>query len=66
MDLSTGPEMTMGKRFSLTAMPMYVFPGTVKGTQFNIPINGKMESVGTPEQGKFGGFALLLKGAMTW
>lgn len=62
-----GPEVTIVRRFSLSLMPMYILPANVKGVQIVNATEGKPDAtVTTPDQGRFGGFAILLKGTMNW
>jgi hypothetical protein len=61
-----GPEVTMVKRFSVSLTPMYMLPTTVKGGRILVAGEQGLTSQAQPDQGKFGGFALLLKGSMNW
>jgi hypothetical protein len=64
---AVGPEFQLVKRFSVSAMPMYILPTTVKGgTSITIAENGQVNNQAQPDQGKFGGFGVIIKGSLNW
>lgn len=62
-----GPEITMMERFSVSLTPMYIIPASVAGALvLNQRPDGSFENVPGAEIGKFGGFAMMVKGNINW
>lgn len=62
-----GPEIAMINRFSVSLTPLYIFPGTVTGTQvFTQSPDGGFSEAGAKASGKFGGAGILFKASINW
>jgi len=64
--LGFGPEIIMGKRFSLSLMPIFILPAKAKSPQIVVPAEAGGGVSGGDDIGKFGGFSLLMKFGMRW
>lgn len=63
--LGIGAEIGMMKRFSVTLMPMYFLTADV-ASDIAADVNGEIVMGRGPVEGRFGGFAFLVKGNINW